>query len=92
MLTTIPLSIFLTPFCWISFPILGIVDAFLLKKRDDKTKEIINKNIDNFYSKFERRYILINLNIINKKAISYNKVIDEFNNFIKDCENNDFIN
>ena len=92
VITTIPLSIFLTPLCWISFPILGIVDAVLLKKRNDKTKEIINKNIDNFYRKFERRYILINLNIINKKAITYNKVIDEFNNFIKDCENYDFIN
>ena len=92
IIATVPLSILLTPFCFISFPILGIVDAVLLKKRDNKTKEIINENIENFYLKFERRYILINLNIIHKKAARYNKVIDEFNSYIKDCENYDFIN
>ena len=83
-------AIFLYPICWIAFPILGIVDTILLNKRDNQTKGIINENIDYFYRKFERKYILINLNIINKKAEIYNEVIEEFNKYIKDCEEKDF--
>ena len=58
---------------------------------NDKTKSLINESVDNFYSKFEWKYILINLNIITKKAEIYNQIIDEFNKFIIDFTNNDLI-
>ncbi len=89
---TVPLAILLSPFCWITYPVLAIVDGALLNKRDNKTKSIINENVNNFYSKFEWKYILINLNIIKSKAEIYNGIIDEFDKFINDFKNNDFIN
>ena len=88
---TIPLTIIFSPFCGVTFPILCIIDAALIKKKNDKTKSLINESVDNFYSKFEWKYILINLNIITKKAEIYNQIIDEFNKFIIDFTNNDLI-
>ena len=89
---TITLGIFSPTFCWITFPVLGVVDYALLNNRDKKTKSLITDNVDNFYKKFEWKYILINLNLIKNKAESYNEVIDEFNKFINDFKNIDFIN
>ena len=89
---TIPLALFLSPLCWITFPVLGIFDYALLNKKDNKTKLMINQNVDNFYSKFEWKYTLINLNIIKTKAEIYNEVIDEFSRFINYFKNDDYIN
>lgn len=89
---TITLGFFFSTFCLITFPVLGVVDYALLNNRDKKTKSLITDNVDNFYKKFEWKYILINLNLIKNKAESYNEVIDEFNKFINDFKNIDFIN
>ena len=87
---TIPLAIFLTPFCWFALPVIGAIDVALLNKRDNKTKSIINQNIEHFYNKFEWKYILINLKLIKEKAENYNNAIKEFNNFVGDFKKNDF--
>lgn len=73
-------------------PILGIFETLYLKKRNDKAKAIIDKNIENSYKEFERKYIWINLYLIRKKAQNYNKVIDEFEKYLEEFQNEDYNN
>lgn len=88
---TIPYALFISPIAWGAIGLISIVDAALLNKRDNKTKSIITENIENLYSKFNWKYLLINLIIIKNKAEIYNRIIDEFDKFISDFKNNDLI-
>lgn len=92
LVITILLAICLSSFCWFTLPVIVGVDGFLINNRDNKTKSIIKKNIENLYKKFESRYISINLTIINNKAEIYNEIIEEFKKYINEFKNNDFIN
>ena len=58
-------------------------------KRNSETKSIIEENIDNLGDKFEWKYILLNINIIEEQAKIYNEVIDEFGKYINDFQTND---
>ena len=62
-------------------------DALFLNKRNKTMKTKIDENFKNSYKKFKEKYIYFNIYLIRKKAESYNKIINEFNNFIKEYEN-----
>ena len=57
----------------------------MLNKRDNKTKSIITENIENLYSKFNWKYLLINLIIIKNKAEIYNRIMQYYNANPNEC-------
>lgn len=77
------------PLFLIGIGVVGGINYYFFRARKKKIYSIIDENFEKSYKKFERRYILINIYLIRKKAENYNKVIDEFNKYINDFINDD---
>ena len=90
-LCIVGLGIGLSHFCFIGFTLYFILEFGFYKKRDEKTKEIIDQNIKKFLYKMEQKYIFLNLLLIREMAEGYNKSIDEFNKYINEFETEEYI-
>ena len=89
LLVPVP-SITVNSAIWLLFLVVGIFDLILLQYKNRKTKEIIDENIGQSYKSIQEKYIKINIILIIEKAEKYNKIIDEFNKYINEFENEDF--
>jgi len=78
-------------FFFIGFASIFILEFLFLKKRNEITKEIIDENIKEFLDKMKQKYIFFNLLLIKELAEGYNKIIDEFKNYIDEFENEEYI-
>lgn len=78
-------------FFFIGFASIFILEFLFLKKRNEITKEIIDENIKEFLDKMKQKYIFFNLLLIKELAEGYNKIIDEFENYIDEFENEEYI-
>ena len=78
-------------FIFIGIAAIFIIEALLLQRRNKNTKEIIEQNIKEFLDKMKLKYIYFNLLLIKEMAEGYNKSIDEFNKYIYEFENEEYI-
>ena len=73
----------------IPLPFIILIGLGFLLKRNSDTRSLIEESVENIFRKFERKYIFLNINIIEKYARNYNQAIDAFKEYINSFEIND---
>lgn len=67
--------------------VLGVIETIFLGMRNKQVKNEIDSNINIYYEKCKETFILINIYLIKRKAEIYNNIVDEFNKYINEYEN-----